>query len=188
MDLRGPAPETKFYLKRGVICVVIVYKSNTGFTKEYAGMLAKAEKKKLFELSEAEGRLEENAEIFYMGPLVAGHIAGVDQAVRRYTVRAVCAVGMTPPDSPALNSLGKRNFVSGAPIFYLQGGYAPKKLSWLKRRMVNMATKSMRERLLDKGGRRTPQEQAQLDMLQKGGSFVAYRNLDAIRSWMREQP
>ena len=36
--------------------MVIVYKSNTGFTKEYAEMLAKAEKMKLYTLDEAQGQ------------------------------------------------------------------------------------------------------------------------------------
>ena len=167
--------------------MVIVYRSNTGFTKEYAEMLAKAEKMKLYELSEAEGQLEPGTPALYMGPLMAGHIQGIDQAVKRYQVKAACAVGITPPGSPALASIAKANYVPDAPIFYLQGGYAPKKVGWMKRRMVNMATKSMRERLQDKGGRRTPEEQAQLDMLLKGGSFVAYQNLEAIQKWLKEQ-
>ena len=44
--------------------MVIVYQSNTGFTKQYAEMLAKAEKLKLYELDEAE--LSNDTEVFYM--------------------------------------------------------------------------------------------------------------------------
>lgn len=164
----------------------IVYKSNTGFTREYAQMLGKSAKLKVYALDQAQD-LAEQAEIIYMGPLMAGHITGVDQAVKRYAVRAVCGVGMTAPGEKVLASLGRSNYVPNAPIFYLQGGYAPKKLSWLKRRMVNMATKSTRENLLGKQ-KRTAQEQAQLDMLLKGGSFVAYRNLEPIQSWLAQQP
>ena len=36
--------------------MVIVYRSNTGFTKEYAQMLGKAEKMNVFSLSEAEDK------------------------------------------------------------------------------------------------------------------------------------
>lgn len=167
--------------------MVIVYKSNTGFTKEYAEMLAKAEQMKLYELDQAQGELGRETEALFMGPLMAGHIQGIDQAVKRFTIKAACGVGMTPPGSPALAALSKNNYVPNAPIFYLQGGYAPKKVGWLKRRMVNMATKSMREALQAKGSRRTPEEQAALDILIKGGSFVAYRNLDVIRDWLKGQ-
>lgn len=165
--------------------MVIVYKSNTGFTKEYAELLARAEKMKACELTQAS--LGKEDEVLYMGPLMAGHIEGIDQAVKRFTVKAVCGVGMSPPGTQVLTTLSKANYVPNAPIFYLQGGWAPKKVGWMKRRMVNLVTKSTRERLQDKGSRRTPEEQAQLDMLLKGGSFVAVRNLDTIRNWLKEQ-
>lgn len=163
----------------------IVYTSNTGFTRQYAQMLGKAAKLPVHALDEA-GPLKEKAEILYMGPLMAGHITGIDQAVKRYTVKAACGVGMTPPGDKVLAGLGRSNYVPDAPIFYLQGGYAPEKVGWLKRRMVNMAAKSMRQELQSKS-RRTPQEQAQLDMLLKGGSFVAYQNLGAIQEWLKGQ-
>ena len=165
--------------------MVIVYRSNTGFTKEYAEMLGKAEKMKVIPLSEAEGGVTEP--VFYMGPLMAGHITGIDQAVKKLNVKGVCGVGMSPASRQVLETLSKANYVPGAPIFYLQGGWAPKKVGWIKRRMVGMATKSTRETLRDKGSRRTPEEDKQLDFLIRGGSFVAFENLETIRDWMREQ-
>lgn len=164
--------------------MVIVYRSNTGFTKEYAEMLGKAEKMKVYSIAEAEGRVSEP--VFYMGPLMAGHISGVDQAVKNFTVKGVCGVGMSPASPQVLETLSKANYVPGAPIFYLQGGWAPKKVSWIKRRMVGMATKSMREALQSKGSRRTPKENKQLDFLIHGGSFVAFEHLEIIRAWMKE--
>lgn len=163
--------------------MVIVYRSNTGFTKEYAEMLGKAEKLKVLSASEADGQAGEP--VFYMGPLMAGHISGIDQAVKKFTVRGACGVGMSPPSQQLLDTLSKANYVPNAPIFYLQGGWAPKKVSWIKRRMVNMVTKSMRESLQDKGSRRTPEESKQLDFLIHGGSCVAFEHLEAIRSWMK---
>lgn len=164
--------------------MVIVYKSNTGFTKEYAEMLGRAEKMKVCELSQA--RRGKETEVFYMGPLMAGHIGGVDQAVKCFDVKGVCGVGMTAPENIVFADLCKVNYVPNAPIFYLQGGWAPKKVGWLKRRMVNMATRSRREALQAKGSRRTPEEQAELELMLEGGSRVAFENLSAIRGWMEE--
>ena len=93
-------------------------------------------------------------------------------------------IGMSPASQQVLDTLAKANYTNGAPIFYLQGGWAPKKVGWLKRRMVGMATKSMREALQNK--KRTPEEDKQLDFLLHGGSFVAFENLETIRAWMRE--
>lgn len=164
--------------------MVIVYRSNTGFTKQYAEMLGRAEKMKVLSVSEAEGRIPAGEPVFFMGPLMAGHITGIDQAVKQYAVKGACGVGMSPPSRQVLETLSKANYIPDAPIFYLQGGWAPKKVGWLKRRMVGMATKSMREALRDKGGRRTPEEDRQLDFLLHGGSCVAFENLEVIQAWL----
>ena len=164
--------------------MVIVYTSNTGFTREYAQMLAKAERKKIYELSDPQ--LPQGAETVYLGPLMAGHIAGVDQAGKRLTLRAVCGVGMSPPGEGVLASMRRANYLKDLPLFYLQGGWAPKQVGWLKRRMVNMVTRSTRKTLQAKAVR-TPREQEQLDFLLKGGSCVAFENLAPLREWLREQ-
>ena len=44
--------------------MVIVYRSNTGFTREYAEMLGRAEKIKVYSVTEAERSLESGTEIF----------------------------------------------------------------------------------------------------------------------------
>ena len=164
--------------------MVIVYRSDTGFTKEYAEMLGKAEKMKVCPLAEAQGKVGPGETVFFMGPLMAGHISGVDRAVKQFAVKGVCGVGMSPASQQVLDTLAKANYTNGAPIFYLQGGWAPKKVGWLKRRMVNMVTKSMREALQNK--KRTPEEDRQLDFLLHGGSFVAFENLETIQNWIRE--
>ena len=164
--------------------MVIVYRSNTGFTREYAEMLAKAEKLKVCPLADAQGKVGPGESVFFMGPLMAGHISGIDQAVKKFAVKGVCGVGMSPASRQVLDSLAKANYTNGAPIFYLQGGWAPKKVGWLKRRMVNMVTKSTREALQNK--KRTPEEDQYLDFLLHGGSYVAYDNLSAIQDWIRE--
>lgn len=166
--------------------MVVVYQSNTGHTREYAQMLARAEKMKVYELAQAQDQLDKGTEVLYMGPLTANHISGIDRAVKGFAVKAVCAVGMTAPGQVSFEELGQINYVPDAPIFYLQGGWAPDRVSWLKRHMVGMATKSTRVALQEKSTRRTPEEQAQLDMLVKGGSFVAYEKLETIRNWLKE--
>ena len=165
--------------------MVIIYRSNTDINKKYAEMLGKAEKIKVYSISDVEDKLDEP--IFYMGPLMAGHITGIDHAVKKFSVKGVCGVGMSPTSQQVLETLSKANYVPNVPIFYLQGGWAPKKVGWLKRRMVGMATRSIRESLQDKGGRRTAEEDQYLDFLIHGGSYVAFENLEAIQNWMRAQ-
>lgn len=167
--------------------MVIIYRSNTGFTRKYAEMLGKAERLKVYSAEEAGGQVQAEEPVLYMGPLMAGHITGIDKAVKQYAVKGVCGVGMSPPSQQVLDTLAKANYVPGAPIFYLQGGWAPEKVGWFKRRMVNMVTKSTREALRDKLHRRTPEEEAQYQMLLKGGSFVSFDNLRPIQVWLQSQ-
>ena len=162
--------------------MVIVYQSNTGFTRQYAQMLAKAEKLKVYELSQDQP--PKGTETLFLGPLMAGHISGLDEANKRFSLQAVCGVGMSPPGPAVRASIRRANYLADLPMFYLQGGWAPQRVGWLKRRMVNMVTRSTRKALQAKGSR-TPEEQAQLDFLVKGGSCVAYQNLDEIRAWLK---
>ena len=163
--------------------MIIVYQSNTGFTQQYAQMLAKAEKLKACSLEEAD--FPKETEVFYMGPLMAGRIAGADKAVKQFTVVGACGVGMSAPGQEVLATMSKANYIPNAPMFYLVGGWAPKKVGWVKRQAVNMVTRSFRQALEAKS-KRTAFEQANLDMLRKGGSMVAYENLGTIRNWMKE--
>lgn len=165
--------------------MVIVYQSNTGFTQEYAQMLGKAEKMKVYALGQDQPPKGEK--VLFLGPLMAGHISGLDEANKRFSLQAVCGVGMSPPGQDVMNRMRRANYLSDLPLFYLQGGWAPKKVGWLKRRMVNMVTRPARKALLAKGTR-TPQEQEQLDFLVRGGNYVAYQNLDEVRAWLKNQP
>lgn len=163
--------------------MTIVYTSKTGHTRQYAEMLAKATKCKIFSLQDAQRSLPEGEPVLFLGWLMAGHISGIDQAVRRWDVRCAVAVGMTPPGKDVLNTISRANYVPNAPVFYLQGGWSPKKVGWFQRRAVNAVTRSTRKALLAKSSR-TEQEQAYLNMLLRGGSFVEYQNLKPIQEWM----
>lgn len=167
--------------------MVIVYQSNTGFTQQYAEMLAKAEKMKAYALEDALKTLEKGTQILYMGPLMAGHIEGSNKAVMRFDIKAACAVGMSIPCKEVMETINRTNKLPEIPMFYLQGGWAPSKVPWAKRKTVEMVTKGVRRQLENKGIHRTPVEQANLDMLTKGGSMVTFKSLDSVRAWLKEQ-
>ena len=82
--------------------MTIVYTSKTGFTREYAQMLGRAAGLPVCALDEATGKVGPGSDILYLGWLMAGHISGIDHAVKRFHVRAACGVGMTPPGDKVL--------------------------------------------------------------------------------------
>lgn len=163
--------------------MTIVYNSKTGHTRQYAEMLAKATKQKIFSLQEAQSSLPEKEPILFLGWVMAGHISGIDQAVRRWNVCCAVGVGMSPAGKEVLSTLAKANYIPNAPLFYLQGGWAPKKVGWFQRRAVGMVTRGIRKQLQTKTNR-SEQEEAYLSMLLRGGSFVEYQNLKPIQAWL----
>lgn len=163
--------------------MTIVYNSKTGHTRQYAEMLAKSTKHKVYSMQEAQSCLPEKEPVLYMGWLMAGHVSGIDQAVRRFDVRCAVGVGMSPDGKENLATMAKANFVPNAPLFYLPGGWEPKKVGWFQRRAVGMVTRGLRKQLLAKKNR-TVQEDAYLSMLLRGGSFVEYQNLKPIQEWL----
>ena len=163
--------------------MTIVYNSKTGHTRQYAEMLARATKQKVFSLQEAQSSLPEQEPVLFLGWVMAGHISGIDQAVRRWNVRCAVGVGMSPAGKEILSNLAKANYIPNAPVFYLQGGWAPKKVGWFQRRAVGMVTRGVRKQLQAKSNR-SQQEEAYLSMLVRGGSFVEYQNLKPIQEWL----
>lgn len=164
--------------------MVVVYHSDTGFTREYARLLAQAEGLKEYSLAEAAAQLEPGSRVFFLGPLMGGTIKGLKEARRHCDLAGACGVGMSPPAPEILEALRKNNGTGDLPLFYLQGGWAPDRVGWVKRHMVNLVTRAMRRALEAKGDDRTPEEQRQLEFLISGGSFVRPENLTEIREWM----
>ena len=72
----------------------IVYTSQTGFTRRYAEMLAQKTGLPACELGgPAPAR---GTGVLYLGWLRAGGVQGLAKARRRWDVKGVCAVGMSP--------------------------------------------------------------------------------------------
>lgn len=150
--------------------MVIIYTSNTGFTAQYAKLLGEQTNFPVYTLDEGFKTLEKGTEAIYLGWVMGGHISALGRANGHFAIRAAAGVGMSPPSQGVLNTLGKMNYLS-APIFYLPGGYAPEKLKGIKRTMLNLVLKSMRQKLAAKK-ERTEADFAQLELMTKGGSHV----------------
>ena len=94
---------------------------------------------------------------------------------------------MSPPSPELPEKLRQGNQLGDLPVFYLQGGWAPDRVNSMTRAMVNLVTRSTRRELQAKGADRTPQEDAMLDMLLHGSSFVSPDNLPSLQNWLSKQ-
>jgi len=159
----------------------IVYESNTGFTQKYAHMLGERTGLKVLPLESAKSELKKGEEIFFLGWICAGKISGYEKAAKLFSVQGAAAVGIMFPDETTIPQLRENNKITGIPLFFLQGGVAPEKLSMIKRKILSMVAKTV-----EKAGPKNEGEREMIDALRIGGDFVRAENLDGILAFIQE--
>ena len=163
----------------------IVYKSNTGYTAEYARLLGEKTGLPVYSLDEAEQKLAAGNCVSYLGWLMAGKVQGYKKAAKRYKVQAVCGVGMGGNGSQ-LREVRKANAIpEKTPLFTLQGGFDLSKLSGVYKLMMTIMVKTAGKGLAEKQDR-TPDEDVMLEMMTRGGSRVSAENLAEVLAWVEQ--
>ena len=163
----------------------IVYTSNTGSTERYAKLLGHETDLPVCSLDEAKKALKSGTEIIYLGWIMASGIQGYADAVRRYKIPMVCAVGMEPAGKQRREVREKNNIPAEVELFTLQGGYLPHKLRGVQKLMMLMITSTAGKALAEKIDR-TPEEDDLLELMEQGGSRVSVENLSAPLAWCRQ--
>lgn len=161
----------------------IVYESNTGYTKKYAELLANKAGLPVYERKEAGKHLEKGDEIIYMGWMFAGNVIGYKKAVKRYSVKAVCGVGMGRPTPKVSQDIIEKYHISDIKLFYLQGGFDMNKLHGVYKLMMKTMSKTVGENIKKKETK-TDEELEMLNMMQNGGEFVNEGNLKPVLEWL----
>lgn len=163
----------------------IVYTTNTGSTKRYAELLARETGLPAYSMAEAERSVPTGAKIIYLGWIMAGSVKGY-AAAKRWSVRAVCAVGMGRTGTQTDSVRKKSAIPASIPVFTLQGNFDVKKLHGVYRPIMEIMVKTAGKALAEKEDR-TPEEDDMLDMMLHGGQRVKSENLSAVLDWYRAQ-
>ena len=164
----------------------IVYVSGTGHTKKYAELLGGKVDLPVYELKTAIIELPKNAEIIFLGWLMAGKIKGYKKAKKRFRIKALCGVGMAGGNSQITDMKKANSIPDGMPVFYLQGGFELEKLHGIYKLMMQTMKKTIGKGLADKQNR-TPEENDMLDLMLNGGDTVSADNLDDVFSWYKNE-
>lgn len=160
----------------------VVYTSNTGYTAQYAELLGEKTGLPVFPLEQAKKNLSPGDEILYLGWLMAGGIKGYKEAARKYKVRAVCAVGVSTTEKQR-EAVRKSNAVpDGVELFSLRGGFDIKKLHGIYKIMMLAMIKTVGKKLAEKQDR-TPDEDAEMELMLHGGNMVSEENLRDVLAW-----
>lgn len=163
----------------------IVYTSASGFTKKYAEMLSAETAFPVYNLKEAKEKLSKGAEIIYMGWLFAGGIKGYNNSIKKYSVKAVCAVGMGNPSDKVTGEIKNRHHIENIKLFYLQGGFDINKLHGLNKFLMRGMSKAIIKQIEAKSDK-TPDDAVMLDMLINGKSMVNEDKLVPVIGWIKE--
>ncbi|MGN0412382.1 MAG: flavodoxin domain-containing protein [Lachnospiraceae bacterium] len=127
---------------------IVVYQSSTGFTAKYAGWIAEelgCEAKPFKEVKAEE--LAGYDTVIYGGWIMAGMVSGYDK-IKALNLKnvVVFAVGMTNAGVEVSQNIAKQNQIPEEKLFYFEGGYAPERVGFVKRMMINMIKKPLEKK------------------------------------------
>ena len=164
----------------------IVYTSNTGYTRQYAGLLGEKTGLPVYTLKEAETKLSPGESIVYLGWLMASQVKGLKKAQKRFKICAVCGVCMGRTGSQLAEVRKANALPPEMPVFTMQGGFDMKRLHGVYKMMMTIMGKTMGKKLAQKPDL-SPEEREMLRLLNEGGSRVSEENLSGVLAWCREQ-
>ena len=156
----------------------IVYTSRTGFTRQYAQMLGKQVGLPVYSLEDGLYGLPQGTGIIYLGWLFASHVQGYAKARKRFSICAVCGVGLCDTGTLLEQVRSATGIPSEIPLFTLQGGFDRSKLKGPNKLLISMLVKG-----LSSQAQRSPQDERMLQLLQKDGSYVSLDNLSRVLIW-----
>ena len=135
--------------------ITIVYESNSGFTKQYAELIANKCNLKALSLKQAKKELKKNSDVFFLGWIFGSRIMGYKKANKKYKLIGACAVGITNPNS------GYKNELKG-----------------FKAKLINILGKSIAREIALKQAKKEDKELLQI--IENGANFVSENNITSI--------
>lgn len=133
---------------------IVIYSSQTGFTKRYARWIAEAAGADCLELSEAKRKnMEPYEAIVYGGWACAGSISKLNWLkgnIEKWADKKliVFCVGGSPIDNPEIEQALKQNFNESqwkkVEVFYCPGGFCYEKMSVSSKLMMKMFLKILK--------------------------------------------
>ena len=119
---------------------IVIFSSKTGFTEFYAKLIAKALETEAVSLSDIKAKkLGDYDSVVFGGWIMASNITGL-MKIRKYVTGSLYlfGVGATIPSEENTALIIKQNKIEGLPFFYMPGGLNKDKLSFFKRKMLDM--------------------------------------------------
>lgn len=156
----------------------IIYTSNTGHTERYAKILEEKTGIPALSMEQATDTVTPGSPILYLGWLFVGGIRGYKKAAKRYSVCAVCGVGLCDTGA-LLSEIRRTEKIPGSiPLFTLQGGMDHEKLTGIYKKMIDTLILFVRKKK-----NKSEDDARMLYLLESGGDYVSEAHLTDVLHW-----
>lgn len=170
---------------------IVIYNSQTGFTRRYAQWIAEAVGADCLALSDAKKRdLTAYEAVIYGGWACGGRISKLGwfkENMARWADKklAVFCVGGSPADSPEIDEALGQNFAGAerekVKIFYCPGGFNYEKMPVSSKLMMKLFIKALQVKR-DK----TEEERVMAEMIASSYDISDKKYIEPILQWLRE--
>ena len=124
---------------------IVVYQSETGFTKKYAEWIAEELGCEAVPFKKVnETKLKDYDKVIYGGWLMGGAIVGVEK-IKAMNLKdvVVFATGASPAMEELVQAIRVQNHLEDVPFFYFESGINYEKMGFMKRSMLKMVRKNI---------------------------------------------
>lgn len=124
---------------------IVVYQSETGFTKKYAEWIAEELGCEAVPFKKTNAtKLQGYDKVIYGGWLMGGMIVGAEK-VREFGLKEliVFATGASPAMEELVQAIRVQNHLGDVPFFYFESGINYEKMGFMKRSMLKMVRKNI---------------------------------------------
>lgn len=170
---------------------IVIYTSQTGFTKRYAQWIAEAAGADCLELSEAKRKnLDTYEAIVYGGWACAGGIKKLKWFkgnIEKWADKKLIAfcVGASPIENPEIEPTLKRNFTESEfkkiNVFYCPGGFNYEKMSASSKMMMKMFIKMLKAKK-----NKTEEDQEQIKMISSSYDISDRKYIEPILACLKK--
>lgn len=165
---------------------IVIYNSQTGFTKRYAEWIAEATGADCLELSAAKRKSMDTYEAIVFGSWAcAGSISKLKwfkSNLDKWSDKRLIAfcVGGSPIDNPEIEQALKQNFMKNVRIFYCPGGFNYEKMSVSSKLMMKMFIK-----MLNAKKNKTEAEQEMIKMISTSYDISDKKYIEPILEYLK---
>lgn len=154
--------------------MVVVYNSQTNFTKNYAEAYAKSKGYECYSVKEAKGSVKKGASIAYFGNIKIGKISKYKKVNKRYLISTLACVGL---DTDIIKREIELKELYKKTVFYFIGGIDVKNLKGIDKIIMKKVIKTIEKKYKENP---TNNLKFQLESIKSGISQVDLGKLKKI--------